>query len=169
MSRTKDFTDKDYFINILRFLEGYRDLKKLSEINKSSNVLVKRATNLKQIVYDKRNKYNCEMLKNYIIKKYRIESVIRNKLENLAKLENLKDFAKYKGLMNADCLSYLEDIITYYFNEKHKRNAGLNTQMTSLYVSKILYNIILSVKNNYKLKNEKIVLWISQRWRGYHI
>ena len=169
MSRTKDFTDKDYFINILRFLEGYRDLKKLSEINKSSNVLVKRATNLKQIVYDKRNKYNCEMLKNYIIKKYRIEQVSRNRLANLAKLENLKDFAKYKGLMNADCLSYLEDIITYYFNEKHKRNAGLNTQMTSLYVSKILYNIILSVKNNYKLKNEKIVLWISQRWRGYHI
>ena len=169
MSRAKDFTDKDYFMNILRFLEGYRDLKKLSEINKSSNVLVKRATNLKQIVYDKRNKYNCEMLKNYIIKKYRIESVIRNKLENLAKLENLEDFAKYKGLMNADCLSYLEDIITYYFNEKHKRNAGLNTQMTSLYASNILYNIILSVKNNYKLKNEKIVLWISQRWRGYHI
>jgi hypothetical protein len=117
-------------------------------------------------VYDKRNKYNCEMLKNYIIKKYRIESVNRNRL---AKLENLEDFAKYKGKMNADCLSYLEDIITYYFNEKNKRNAGLNTQMTSLYVSKILYNIILSVKNNYKLKNEKIVLWISQRWLGYHI
>ena len=160
MSRTKDFTDKDYFVNIVRYLEGYCNLKKLSEINKSSNVLVKKATNLGQIVYDKRNKYNCEMLKNYIIKKYRIEQVSRNRL---AKLENLEDFAKYKGKMNADCLSYLEDIITYYFNEKHKINAGLNTQMTSLYVSKILYNIILSVKNNYKLKNEKIVLWISQR------
>jgi hypothetical protein len=169
MSRAKDFTDKDYFVNIARYLDGYCDLKKLSEINKSSNVLVKRTTNLKQIVYDKRNKYNCEMLKNYIIKKYRIEQVSRNRLAKLAKLENLEDFAKYKGLMNADCLSYLEDIITYYFNEKHKRNAGLNTQMTSLYVSKILYNIILSVKNNYKLKNEKIVLWISQRWLGYHI
>ena len=175
MSRAKDFTDKDYFMNILRFLEGYRDLKKLSEINKSSNALVKRATNLRHIVYDKRNKYNCEMLKNYIIKKYRIEQVSRNKLAKLAKLENLcnidnnTNIAKYKGKMNADCLSYLEDIITYYFNEKNKRNAGLNTQMTSLYVSKILYNIILSVKNNYKLKNEKIVLWISQRWLGYHI
>ena len=166
MSRAKDFTDKDYFVNIARYLDGYCNLKKLSEINKLSNVLVKKATNLKQIVYEKRNKYNCEMLKNYIIKKYRIEQVSRNKL---AKLENLEDFAKYKGKMNADCLSYLEDIITYYFNEKHKRNAGLNTQMTSLYVSKILYNIILSVKNNYKLKNEKIVLWISQRWLGYHI
>ena len=166
MSRAKDFTDKDYFVNIARYLDGYCNLKKLSEINKSSNVLVKKATNLGQIVYDKRNKYNCEMLKNYIIKKYRIEQVSRNKL---AKLENLEDFAKYKGKMNADCLSYLEDIITYYFNEKNKRNAGLNTQMTSLYVSKILYNIILSVKNNYKLKNEKIVLWISQRWLGYHI
>ena len=163
MSRTKDFTDKDYFMNILRFLDGYCDLKKLSEINKSSNVLVKRATNLKQIVYDKRNKYNCKMLKNYIIKKYRIEQVSRNRLANLAKLENLEDFAKYKGKMNADCLSYLEDIITYYFNEKNKRNTGFNIERTSLYVSKILYNIILSVKNNYKLKNEKIVLWISQR------
>ena len=112
------------------------------------------------------------MLKNYIIKKYRIESVIRNKLaklENLCNIDNNTNIAKYKGKMNADCLSYLEDIITYYFNEKNKRNAGLNTQMTSLYVSKILYNIILSVKNNYKLKNEKIVLWISQRWLGYHI
>ena len=166
MSRAKDFTDKDYFVNIVRFLEGYCYLKKLSEINKSSNVIVKRTTNLKQIVYDKRNKYNCEMLKNYIIKKYRIEQVSRNKL---AKLENLEDFAKYKGKMNADCLSYLEDIITYYFNEKNKRNTGFNIERTSLYVSKILYNIILSVKNNYKLKNEKIVLWISQRWLGYHI
>ena len=161
MSRTKDFTDKDYFVNIARYLDGYCNLKKLSEINKSSNVLVKKATNLGQIVYDKRNKYNCEMLKNYIIKKYRIEQVSRNRL---AKLENLEDFAKYKGKMNADCLSYLEDIITYYFNEKNKRNTGFNIERTSLYVSKILYNIILSVKNNYKLKNEKIVLWISQRW-----
>ena len=175
MSRAKDFTDKDYFVNIARYLDGYCNLKKLSEINKSSNVLVKKATNLGQIVYDKRNKYNCKMLKNYIIKKYRIESVIRNKLENLAKLENLcnidnnTNIAKYKGKMNADCLSYLEDIITYYFNEKNKRNTGFNIERTSLYVSKILYNIILSVKNNYKLKNEKIVLWISQRWLGYHI
>jgi hypothetical protein len=166
MSRAKDFTDKDYFVNIARYLDGYCNLKKLSEINKLSNVLVKKATNLKQIVYEKRNKYNCEMLKNYIIKKYRIEQVSRNKL---AKLENLEDFAKYKGKMNADCLSYLEDIITYYFNEKNKRNTGFNIERTSLYVSKILYNIILSVKNNYKLKNEKIVLWISQRWLGYHI
>jgi|Laugresbdmm110sd_1035091.scaffolds.fasta_scaffold26314_2 hypothetical protein len=51
--------------------------------------------------------------------------------------------------MKADCLSYL-------YNEKNKRNAGLNTQMTSLYVSKILYNIILSVKNNYKLKMKRM-------------
>ena len=70
--------------------------------------------------------------------------------------------------MNADCLPYLENTITYYFNE-NKSNAGFNIERTSLYVSKILYNIILSVKNNYKLKNEKIVLWVSQRWLGYHI
>lgn len=161
MSRTKDFTDKDYFMNILRFLEGYRDLKKLSEINKSSNALVKRATNLRHIVYVKRNKYNCEMLKNYIIKKYRIESVIRNKLDNLSNIDNNTNIAKYKRRMNADCLPYLEDMITYYFNEKNKRNSGFNIERTALYVSKILYNIILSVKNNYKLKNKNIVSWIS--------
>lgn len=169
MSRTKDFTDKDYFVNIARYLDGYCDLKKLCEINKSSNALVKRATNLRHIVYDKRNKYNCEMLKNYIIKKYRIESVIRNKLDNLSNIDNNTNIAKYKGKMNADCLPYLEDMITYYFNEKNKRNAGFSIERTALYVSKILYNIILSVKNNYKLKNKNIVLWISQRWQGYHI
>ena len=37
-----------------------------------------------------------------------------------------------------------------YFNEKNKFNAGLNTKMISLYVSKYLYNIILSYNNNYK-------------------
>ena len=161
MSRAKDFTDKDYFVNIVRYLDGYCDLKKLCEINKSANALVKRATNLKQIVYDKRNKYNCEMLKNYIIKKYRIESVIRNKLDNLSNIDNNTNIAKYKGKMNADCLPYLEDMITYYFNEKNKRNSGFNIERTALYVSKILYNIILSVKNNYKLKNKNIVSRIS--------
>jgi len=160
MSRAKDFTDKDYFVNIVRFLEGYRDLKKLSEINKSSNALVKRATNLRHIVYDKRNKYNCEMLKNYIIKKYRFESVIRNKLENLGNIDNNTNIAKYKGRMNADCLTYLEDMITYYFNEKNKINSGFNIERTALYVSKCLYNIILSFNNNYKLKNKNIERWL---------
>jgi hypothetical protein len=168
MSRAKDFTDKDYFVNIMRFLEGYCELKKLSEINKSSNALVKKATNIRHIVYDMRNKYNCEMLKNYIIKKYRFEQVIRNKLVDHGNINDI-NIAKYKGKMNADCLLYLDDMITYYFYETKNRNAGFNIEKTSLYVSKILYNIILSVKNNYKLKNEKIVLWVSQRWHGYHI
>jgi hypothetical protein len=68
---------------------------------------------------------------------------------------------QYTNLMNKRCLPYLEDIISYYFNEKNKFNAGLNTKMISLYVSKYLYNIILSYNNNYKLKNKNIVLWIS--------
>jgi hypothetical protein len=58
-------------------------------------------------------------------------------------------------------------IVLYEYYERYCEI--FRVKMTSLYVSKILYNIILSVKNNYKLKNEKIVLWISQRWRGYHI
>jgi hypothetical protein len=155
MSSANDFTDKDYFVNIARFLEGYCDLKKLSEINKSSNALIKRETNLKDIVYKKRNKYNCDMLKNYLIMRN------RNKNDKYVKriIEN------YKRRMNADCLPYLEDIITYYFNEKNKINAGLNIQQTSIYISRILYNIILSLslslKNNYKLKNKNVVIWLS--------
>ena len=56
-----NFTDKDYIVNIVRYLQGYYELKKLSEINKSSNIFVKKETNLKSIVEDKRNKYNCDM------------------------------------------------------------------------------------------------------------
>jgi hypothetical protein len=67
----------------------------------------------------------------------------------------------YSKKMNKKCLPYLEDIITYYFNEKNKINAGANIQKTSLYISKYLYNIILSSKNNYKLKNENIEIWLS--------
>jgi hypothetical protein len=152
MAGANDFTDKDYFVNIARFLEGYCELKKLSGINKSSNDFIKRKTNLKDIVYDKRNKYNCDMLKNNLIMRIRCKNINRN-------------IEKYKRRMNADCLPYLEDIITYYFNEKNKINAGLNIQHTSIYVSRSLYNIILSLslslKNNYKLKNENIEIWLS--------
>jgi hypothetical protein len=155
MSSANDFTDKDYFVNIARFLEGYCDLKKLSEINKSSNALIKRETNLKDIVYKKRNKYNCDMLKNYLI--------MRNRNKNDKNVKRIIE--NYKRRMNADCLPYLEDIITYYFNEKNKINAGLNIQQTSIYISRILYNIILSLSlsliNNYKLKNENIEIWLS--------
>jgi len=155
MSSANDFTDKDYFVNIARFLEGYCDLKKLSEINKSSNALIKRETNLKDIVYKKRNKYNCDMLKNYLI--------MRNRNKNDKNVKRIIE--NYKRRMNADCLPYLEDIITYYFNEKNKINAGLNIQQTSIYISRILYNIILSLslslKNNYKLKNKNVVIWLS--------
>jgi hypothetical protein len=155
MAGANDFTDKDYFVNIARFLEGYCELKKLSGINKSSNDFIKRKTNLKDIVYDKRNKYNCDMLKNNLIMRIRCKN---DKNIN-------RNIEKYKSRMNADCLPYLEDIITYYFNEKNKINAGLNIQQTSIYVSRSLYNIILSLslslKNNYKLKNENIVIWLS--------
>jgi hypothetical protein len=156
MTSSYDFTDTDYFSNIVKYLDGYCELKKLSEINKSSNAFIKRETNLKDIVYDKRNKYNCDMLKNYLIMRIRYKNINRN-------------IEKYKSRMNADCLPYLEDIITYYFNEKNKIDAGLNIQQTSIYVSRSLYNIILSLslslslslKNNYKLKNENIEIWLS--------
>ena len=37
-----NFTDKDYIVNIVRYLQGYYELNKLSEINKSSNIFVKK-------------------------------------------------------------------------------------------------------------------------------
>ena len=69
---------------------------------------------------------------------------------------------KYTNSMNKGCLPYLEDIISYYFNEKNK-NYRYNNDIhkTSIQISKHLYNIILSIDNNYKLKNESTLLWIS--------
>jgi hypothetical protein len=178
MANSYDFTDKDYFVNIVKYLDGYCELKKLSEINKSSNAFIKRETNFKDIVRAKRNKYNCDMLKINLNKKYRYEldNDYRKTLDKLKKsTKNYKtltdkecfymrfryDVALYTKKMNKKCLPYLEDIITYYFNEKNKINAGVNIRKTSLYISKYLYNIILSFKNNYKLKNENIVIWLS--------
>ena len=67
----------------------------------------------------------------------------------------------YTKKMNKSCLPYLEDIISYYFQEKNKRDnfANIYIQKMSLYISIHLYNIILSFNN--KLKNENIVLWLS--------
>jgi hypothetical protein len=180
MTSSHDFTDKDYFVNIVRFLDGYCELKKLSEINKSSNVFIKRETNFKDIVSAKRNKYNCDMLEGNLIKKFRYEldNDYRKTLDKLKKsTKNYKTLTDkecfymmyrqnvvlYTKKMNKKCLPYLEDIITYYFQEKNRRNNEINNyiQKTSLYISKYLYNIILSSKNNYKLKNENILLWIS--------
>ena len=174
-----NFTDKDYIVNIVRYLQGYYELKKLSEINKSSNIFVKKETNLKSIVGDKRNKYNCDMLKCYLIKKVSYEinndynktiNKIKKSFKNYKSLTD-KEFLymrykinayKYTNSMNKGCLPYLEDIISYYFNEKNKNNRYINDiHKTSIQISKILYNIILSIDNNYKLKNEKIVLWLS--------
>lgn len=173
-----NFTDKDYFANIAKYLQGYCELKKLSEINKSSNDLVKRETNLRDIVKDKRNKYNCDMLEYYLHSKisYELNNDYKKTINMLKKsFKNYKSLTDkewsyltfknnaylYTNSMNIRCLPYLEDIISYYFNEKNKFNAGLNTKMISLHVSKYLYNIILSYNNNYKLKNEKILLWLS--------
>lgn len=176
-SAISNFTDKDYYENIIRYLQGYCELKKLSEINKLSNIFVKEQTNLKSIVSDKRDKYNCDMLEYYLHSKISYElntnynktiNMLKKSFKNYKSLTDkewsyltFKNNAKvYTRLMNIRCLSYLEDIISYYFNEKNKINAGLNTKMISLHVSKYLYNIILSYNNNYKLKNEKIVLWL---------
>jgi hypothetical protein len=173
-----NFTNKDYFAIIVNNLQNYCELKKLSEINKSSNIFIKKETNLKDIVREKRIKYNCDMLKCNLVKKYSYElnndyNKTINKLKKSTKnymtltdkeclyLTFRRNTIQYTNLMNKRCLPYLEDIISYYFNEKNKFNAGLNTKMISLYVSKYLYNIILSYNNNYKLKNKNIVLWIS--------
>ena len=180
MTSSYDFTDTDYFSNIVKYLDGYCDLKKLSEINKSSNAFIKLETNLKDIVRTKRNKYNCDMLERNLIKKFRYENdndydyrktlaKLKKSTKNYITLTDKEcfymrfrnDVELYTKKMNKKCLPYLEDIITYYFNEKNKINAGVNIQKTSLYISKYLYNIILSSKNNYKLKNENVVIWLS--------
>jgi hypothetical protein len=180
MTSSYDFTDKDYFVNIVRFLDGYCELKKLSGINKSSNAFIKRETNFKDIVRAKRNKYNCDMLKSYLIKKFRYEldndykkilNKVRKSVNNFRSLTDKESLYMtykinaciYTNSMNKKCLPYLEDIISYYFQEKNKRDLGLNnyTQKISISISKILYNIILSFDNNYRLKNKNIELWIS--------
>ena len=45
-----NFTDTDYFAHIAKYLQGYCELKKPSEINKSSNIFVKEETNFKKLV-----------------------------------------------------------------------------------------------------------------------
>ena len=124
-------------VNIVRYLQGYYELKKLSEINKSSNIFVKKETNLKSIVEDKRNKYNCDILKSYLIQKvsYEINNDYKKILNKVRKsFKNYKILTykeslymrykinayKYTNSMNKGCLPYLEDIISYYFNEKQK-------------------------------------------------
>lgn len=175
-SAISNFTDKDYYENIIRYLQGYCELKKLSEINKSSNIFVNERTNLKSIVSDKRNKYNCDMLKYYLSKKisYELNYDYKKTINRLKKsTKNFKTLTDnecsyllfrnnvhlYTNSMNKGCFPYLEDIILYYYNF---RRYWLNTDISkvSIQISKYLYNIILSIDNNYKLKNEKIVLWL---------
>lgn len=155
-----NFTDTDYFANIARYLDGYCELKKLSEINKTSNTFIKKETNLKDIVKKKRDKYNCDMFESNLIKKFRHELFNNRDRSYLIAKCNI---AKYESRMNKECLAYLEDIISYYFQEKNKRENELNNyiQKISIYISGILYNIILSFNNNYRLKNNNIALWIS--------
>jgi hypothetical protein len=176
-----NFTDKDYFANIAKYLEGYCELKKLSEINKSSNIFVESETNFKSIVREKKNKYNCDMLKSYLIKKISYElnndykkilNKVRKSVNNFRSLTDKESLYMtykinayiYTNSMNKGCLSYLEYIISYYFNERNKNNRANNDiHKASIQISKTLYNIILSIDNNYKLKDENIVLWLSNK------
>lgn len=172
-----NFTDTDYFANIAKYLEGYSELEKLSEINKSANDFVKRQTNFTDIVKEKRNKYNCDMLKYYLSKKisYELNNDYNKTINRLKKsTKNYKTLTDnecsyllfrnnthlYTNSMNKGCFPYLEDIILYYYNF---RRYWLNTDISkvSIQISKTLYNIILSIDNNYKLKDENILLWIS--------
>ncbi len=172
-----NFTDTDYFANIAKYLEGYSELEKLSEINKSANDFVKRQTNFTDIVKEKRNKYNCDMLKYYLSKKisYELNNDYNKTINRLKKsTKNFKTLTDnecsyllyrnnahlYTNSMNKGCFPYLEDIILYYYNF---RRYWLNTDISkvSIQISKTLYNIILSIDNNYKLKDKNILLWIS--------
>lgn len=49
-----NFTDQDYYKNIVKYFQDYSELKMLSEINKSSNIFVKSETNFKSIVREKK-------------------------------------------------------------------------------------------------------------------
>ncbi len=181
-----NFTDKDYFAYITKYLQRYCELKKLSEINKSSNNFVKNETNFKSIVKEKRSKYNCDMLIYYLIEKISYElnnnynktiNMLKKSTKNYKTLTdkecsylNFKINAKlYTKLMNKRSLPYLEDIIlklpisTNYITNyitKINVNKDIHTNKISIQISKILYNIILSIDKNYKFKNETAVLWI---------
>jgi len=176
-----DFTDKDYYTNIVKYFQDYSELKMLREINKSSNIFVESETNFKSIVREKKNKYNCDMLKSYLIKKISYElnndykkilNKVRKSVNNFRSLTDKESLYMtykinaciYTNSMNKGCLPYLEYIISYYFNERNKNNRANNDiHKASIQISKTLYNIILSIDNNYKLKDENIVLWLSNK------
>lgn len=61
--------------------------------------------------------------------------------------------------MNKGCFPYLEDIILYYYFRRYWLKTDISK--VSIQISKTLYNIILSIDNNYKLKDKNILLWIS--------
>ena len=101
-----NFTDTDYIANIAKYLEGYSELKKLSEINK----------------------YNCHMLKYYLSKKisYELNNDYKKTINRLKKsTKNYKTLTDkewtyltfknnaylYTNSMNKGCFPYLEDII----------------------------------------------------------
>ena len=76
---------------------------------------------------------------------------------------------KKKGLMNTIVKDVVlvenEDIILQLpisANDitKININKDIHTNKISIQISKILYNIILSIDKNYKFKNEIAVLWI---------
>ena len=96
-----NFTDTDYFAHIAKYLQGYCELKKPSEINKSSNIFVKEETNFKSIVKEKRNKYNCDMLKYYLIKKISYE--LNNDYKKILNKVR-KSFTNYKCLTDKEFL-----------------------------------------------------------------
>jgi len=182
-----DFTNKDYYTNIVKYFQDYNELKMLSEINKSSNIFIKSETNFKSIVSKKKNKYNCDMLKYYLIKKISYElkndykkilNKVKKSVNNCRSLTDKESLyitykinaCKYTNSMNKGCLTNLEYIISDYFNKRNQEiSVNINIRKTSIFldlslqISKTLYNIILSIDNNYKLKDENIVLWLSNK------
>jgi hypothetical protein len=156
---------KDYFTNIIsHFKDDYVNLKKLSETNKKSNHIILNETNFKDIVKQKRDRYNCKMLEN------NLESLIHIKFEftNILKFamlcvktefdNNIVLINKYINLMNSDCIQYLYEFILCNYSNR-STNIYNNTRIP-LTISKDLYNIILSIDKNYTIPDNNVVKWL---------
>jgi hypothetical protein len=160
-----DIINNDIFIQIIsEFKDDYVNLKKLSETSKNSNHIILNETNFKEIVKQKRDRYNCKMLES------NLESFIHIKF----KFGNISEYStlfvkttfnknkvlinKYIDLMNNECIQYLYEFIECnYLNRS--TNIYNNTRIP-ITISKDLYKIILCIDKNYVISDNNIVKWL---------